>query len=489
MATSEHIVWLKTNHFIFRILYYLKSIYICSPQPRIMDLISTGQNYWETLDSLDWWAKLAVGIFASIIVAGLVRLIAHGPVLKLIKKTSAKYDDVMFELAIPLINSGIILLGIWLTLIWALEDSSTNEMVFSTLIIVILLFLVGRFLSETVDFFIPVGVENLNRRADVDLTRMESLLSTVLKVAIWASAVMVIMSQLNIDVTGFLASATIISLVVGMALQETASNLVSGLLMVTDKPFEQGDKITIMGVTGTVMDIGIMSTKILTVQDHLVIIPNNVISSKEVTNFAKGGTPGSPKSVNLRLDIEVGYNEQPAHVKQMLLDITRECDYVMSEPQPTALFMNMLGSSLQFRLNCWVEDYADEWVARDWLLTNILQTCSDQGIEIPYPHMQLKYDPELVVGQSPKGKTSETNNKAAEKEKAQAEARVKDEAESMARMKERKETRNKIEELRNELNSIEQKEELTEVDEERKQSIMSDVSELEQHLLQGGGSD
>ena len=80
-------------------------------------------------------------------------------------------------------------------------------------------------------------------------------------------------------------------------------------------------------------------------------------------------------------------------------------------------------------------------------------------------------------------------SEAAEKEKAQAEARVKDEAESMARMKERKETRNKIEELRNELNSIEQKEELTEVDEERKQSIMSDVSELEQHLLQGGGSD
>ena len=214
-----------------------------------MDLISTAQNYWETLDSLDWWAKLAVGIFASIIVAGLVRLIAHGPVLKMVKKTSGKYDDVMFELAIPLINSGIILLGIWLTLIWALEESSTNEMLFSTLIIVILLFLVGRFLSQTVDFFVPVGVENLNRRADVDLTRMESLLSTVLKVAIWASAVMVIMSQLNIDVTGFLASATIISLVVGMALQETASNLVSGLLMVTDKPFEQGDKITIMGVT------------------------------------------------------------------------------------------------------------------------------------------------------------------------------------------------------------------------------------------------
>jgi hypothetical protein len=103
--------------------------------------------------------------------------------------------------------------------------------------------------------------------------------------------------------------------------------------------------------------------------------------------------------------------------------------------------------------------------------------------------MQLKYDPELVVGQSPKGKNSVTDKKAAEKEKAQAEARVKDEAESKARMKERKEARNQIEELRNELNSIEQKEELTEVEEERKQSIMSEISELEQQLLQGGGSD
>ena len=454
-----------------------------------MDLIATGQDYWEALDSMAWWIRLIVGLVFSIIAAGFVQVFAHGPIFKLIKKTSSKYDDILFELAKPLINSGVILLGIWLTLIWVFDGTSTNEMIFSTFVIVVLLFLVSRFLSQTVDHFIPIGVKNLNERADVDLTSVESLLSTIFKVAIWSAAVLVIMAQLDIDITGFLASATIISLVIGMALQETASNMVSGLLMVMDKPFEQGDKITIMGVTGIVMEIGIMSTKILTGQDHLVVIPNNIISSKEVINFAKGGPVDSPKRVNLRLDIEVGYNEQPAHVKQMLLDITRKCDYVIEEPEPTALFMNMLGSSLQFRLNCWVRDYADEWVARDWLLTNILQTCNDEGIEIPYPHMQLKYDPASVVEENAAKNASDNKDKAAEKEKAQALARKKDEAESKARMEERKHIRETIDSLREklELQETDDDDNLSEEEVEIRMSIIAEIEELEQQLQQGGG--
>jgi small-conductance mechanosensitive channel len=452
-----------------------------------MDLITTAEEWWVILDGMDWWIRLIVGLSCAVIAGALVQLIAKGPVLKLISKSDNEYDDLLFELATPLVNAGFILLGIWMTIIWVFGGTDNEQMLMSTLVIVILLFMVGRFLSKIVDTFVPISVENLNKRADVDLSSAQTVLLAGLKIAIWGAAAMVIFAQLNIDITGFLASATIISLVVGMALQETAGNLVSGMMMVMDKPFESGDKVTVMGVTGRVVDVGIMSTKIKTAQDHLVIIPNTTISGKEVINFAKGGPEDSPKRVNLRLNIGVGYDEDPSHVKQMLLDVTRECEYVVDDPKPTALFRDMLDSAMLFRLNCWVRDYSDEWVARDWVLTKVLQRCRDEGIEIPFPHMQLKYDPPLDEEKAA-AQAAEDDKKAADKELKKAEARKKDEAESTARMKERKAIRARIDEL-NESLEEELPEDAVDEDRESRLEIIAEIQELTKQLDESGSDD
>ena len=452
-----------------------------------MTLISTFDDYWTALDAMDWWVRLIVGLGASVIVGAFVQLIAKGPVLKYISKSDNKYDDTLFELATPLINAGVVLGGFWLTLVWVFEGDSSKTMMLATLIIIVLLYLIARFFVQTVDIFVPLGVEKLNKRADVDLSGIESLILSGLKIIIWVGVAMVIFGQLNIDITGILASATIISLVVGMALKETASNLVSGMMMVMDKPFEVGDKVTVMGVTGKVVDIGIMSTKIKTGHEHLVVIPNKSISGKEIINFAKGGPEESPKRVNLRLDIGVGYDEDPAHVKQMLLDVVRECDYIVDDPRPSALFRDMADSALLFRLNCWVRDYSDEWVARDWILTRVLERCLDEDIAIPYPHMQLKYDPASVVEQKAAESAAEDAQRAADKERRKAEARVKNEAETKARMEERKAIRERIDELNAELRD-DLPEDAGDEERESRLATIAEIQELE-HKLDDGGDD
>ena len=459
-----------------------------------MTLISTFDDYWTALDAMDWWVRLIVGLGASVIVGAFVQLIAKGPVLKYISKSDNKYDDTLFELATPLINAGVVLGGFWLTLAWVFEGDSSKSMMLATLIIIVLLYLIARFFVQTVDIFVPLGVEKLNKRADVDLSGIESLILSGLKIIIWVGVAMVIFGQLNIDITGILASATVISLVVGMALKETASNLVSGMMMVMDKPFEVGDKVTVMGVTGKVVDIGIMSTKIKTGQDHQVVIPNKSISGKEVINFAKGGPEDAPKRVNLRLNIGVGYDEEPAHVKQMILDVVRECDYIVDDPKPTALFRDMLDSALLFRVNCWVRDYSDEWVARDWILTRILERCIDEHIDIPYPHMQLKYDPASVVEEKAAKSAAEDEKRLADKERKKAEARKKDEAESTARIKERKEIRARIEELTEVLEEelpedVEDSEDAKEDARESRMAIIAEIQKLEHKLDEGGDDD
>jgi small-conductance mechanosensitive channel len=457
-----------------------------------MTLLDTAADYWAILDGYDWWIRLIIGVAASLFAGWLVQTIAKGPVLKLISKSDNKYDDTLFELATPLINAGVVLGGLWLTLVWAIEGDSSKSMILATLIVIILVYMIARFFAKTVEIFVPIGFESLNKRGGVDLGGVESLLLSGLKLVIWLGAAIVIFGQLNIDITGILASATVISLVVGMALKETASNLVSGMMMVMDKPFEVGDKITVMGVTGKVVDVGIMSTKIKTGQEHQVVIPNKSISGKEVINFAKGGPEDSPKRVNLRLDIGVGYDEEPAHVKQMILDVVRECDYIVDDPKPTALFRDMLDSALLFRVNCWVRDYSDEWVARDWILTRVLERCIDEDIDIPYPHMQLKYDPASVVEEKAAKSAAEDEQRAADKERKKAEARVKDEAESAARIKERKEIRTRIDELNEALEDEapegEDEEEASKAREIR-MGILAEIQELEHKLDEGSDDD
>ena len=452
-----------------------------------MTLMDTFDEYWTLLDGMDWWIQLIVGLAASVIAGTFVQLVAKGPVMKIISKSDNKYDDTLFDLATPLINAGVVLGGFWLTLVWVFDDGSSQSMILATLIVLILVYMIARFFSQTVDIFVPLGIESLNKRGGVELGGIESLLLSGLKIVIWLGAAIVIFGQLNIDITGILASATVISLVVGMALKETASNLVSGMMMVMDKPFEVGDKITVMGVTGKVVDVGIMSTKIKTGQEHQVVIPNKSISGKEVINFAKGGPDDSPKRVNLRLNIGVGYDEDPSHVKQMLLDVTRECEYVVDDPKPTALFRDMLDSAMLFRLNCWVRDYSDEWVARDWVLTKVLQRCRDEGIEIPFPHMQLKYDPPLDEEKAA-AQAAEDDKKAADKELKKAEARKKDEAESTARMKERKATRARIDEL-NESLEEELPEDALDEDRESRLEIIAEIQELTKQLDESGSDD
>jgi small-conductance mechanosensitive channel len=459
-----------------------------------MDLIATAQEYWEIVDSMDWWIRLIVGLSCSVIAGALVQIIAKGPVVKLISKSDNKYDDAIFDLATPLINAGVVLAGLWLTLMWVFESDSTKSMLFAKLIVIVLVYMLARFAVQIVELFVPPIIESLNKRADMDLGGVESLIFSGLKIAIWLGAAIVIFAQLNIDITGILASATVISLVVGMALKETASNLVSGMMMVMDKPFEVGDKVTVMGVTGKVVDVGIMSTKIKTGQEHQVVIPNKSISGKEVINFAKGGSEDTPKRVNLRLNIGVGYDEEPAHVKQMLLDVVRECDYIIDNPPPTALFRDMLDSALLFRLNCWVRDYSDEWVARDWILTRVLERCIDEDIDIPYPHMQLKYDPASLVEKEAAKNAAEVEKKSADKERIKAEARVKEEAESSARMNARKEIRARIEELNNALEE-EESEESEDPDgpegevSQSRLDILAEIQELEHQLDEGSGDD
>lgn len=138
-----------------------------------------------------------------------------------------------------------------------------------------------------------------------------------------------------------------------------------------------------------VTEIGVLSTKIKTPGEQLMVIPNRVMALSTIINFARGGSKENPSRVNLRIDINVGYDESPEHVKDVIRDILLQNSEVLQDPKPLILLTDMLDSSLRFRINTHVDNYQNEWVVRDQILTGIIRRFKQEGIEIPYPHLKV----------------------------------------------------------------------------------------------------
>jgi small-conductance mechanosensitive channel len=168
-------------------------------------------------------------------------------------------------------------------------------------------------------------------------------------------------------------------------MQQTLGNIINSFMLALDQPFEVGDRIEVDGEIGSVVSVGILSTKILTNEENLVVIPNNNLVNSTVVNHARGGGDGQGRRISLVMDIGVEYDEDISHVKYTVLQLMRECPYVIDAPEPRVL-LNELGDFAKvFRMYGWVEDYSDEFVAKDWLLKNIAERFAKEGIGIPFP--------------------------------------------------------------------------------------------------------
>ncbi len=136
---------------------------------------------------------------------------------------------------------------------------------------------------------------------------------------------------------------------------------------------------------GTVVSIGVLSTKLLTRDEKLVIIPNNTIVYTDIVNHARGGGEGVASRKSLVIDIGVSYDEDVDHVKFTLLQLARQSPHCLDKPEPRVLVNELDEFTKNFRLFAWVENYNEEFIARDWLLKSIDENFSTEGITISYP--------------------------------------------------------------------------------------------------------
>ena len=339
----------------------------------------------NTINELNVWAKWGIGAFLTLIALAFTRLILKKVVLDFVKKTKFDWDDKLFAPVSKRIYFFVAVAGFHLSMNWIVGDDSDFAFTFLPLIQAIYIILSASLLSVGFKVMIPELMNRFSDPTSVTVSGSNSLIIFIFRAAVWFGGLYLALSELGIELFGVLASLAVFSLIIGLAMQQTLGNIVNSFMLALDQPFEVGDRIEVEGKMGSVVSVGILSTKILTHEENLVVIPNNSLVNSTVINHARGGGDGVGRRISLVQDIGVGYDEDISHVKYTVLQLMRECPYVIQKPDPRVLLIELGDFAKVFRMYGWVEDYSDEYVARDWLLKNIDERFKSEGIEIPFP--------------------------------------------------------------------------------------------------------
>ena len=344
------------------------------------------QDYLDEINALNDYIRLAIAIVLIALALFVAKYALIRPWWRFVTSTEADWDDYLHR---PLANrTYALILAIgsqWLAIRWILGTSSSTYETSEPLFAAFYVILSASILSVSIKHLIPVLMDQFSAQGSVTVSGSNSIIVFFLRTVVWFAGLYFALNQLGIELFGILASLAVFSLIIGLAVQQTLGNIVNSFLLAIDRPFEVGDRIEVEGTWGSVVSVGILSTKVLDRDERLVVIPNNTLVQSKVTNHARGGGDGVARRISIVLDVGVDYREDIDHVKYTLLQLAKECPYVIEKPEPRILLHELADFAKIFRVYTWVEDYSDEYVARDWLLRNIDERFGRENINIPFP--------------------------------------------------------------------------------------------------------
>ncbi|MGJ8641283.1 MAG: mechanosensitive ion channel family protein [Opitutaceae bacterium] len=191
-----------------------------------------------------------------------------------------------------------------------------------------------------------------------------------------------VLIHLKVNLTAVLGAAGIVSVAIGFAAQTSLSNLISGLFLLGERPFEVGDLINVGSTTGFVLSIDLLSVKLRTRENLFVRIPNETLIKAEVTTVTRFPIR--------RLDINVGvaYKEDVARVARVLKEVAESNPHCLIEPEPLILFKDFGASSLDFLVGVWVEK-TKFLELKNSIMREIKERFDTEGIEIAFPHLTV----------------------------------------------------------------------------------------------------
>ena len=209
-----------------------------------------------------------------------------------------------------------------------------------------------------------------------------------LKVLMWVVTGLIVAAYLNFPVNSLVTVLGVIGVALSLSLQGSLSNLAGGITVMATRPFAVGDYVEAGGVSGTVNEIGLVYTKLKTIDNKIIFIPNGEISGEKIVNYNK------QEQRRVDLTFTVSYDDDPERVKEIMRQVIGAHPKALFTPEPFVRTTSLGESSVGYTLRVWcaTEDYWDLYYD---LLEQVRAAFDREGVELTYNHLNLHIMKEL----------------------------------------------------------------------------------------------
>jgi len=298
---------------------------------------------------------------------------------KLVKKTESDFDDILLEIIKKPLRNFIVLIGFYVSL-KNLSDLSPYSSWINLLFFLLLVINAAVIISRVLNVFV-MSMLKVHKR----FRRTPQLIGKIITATIYIIAFLIILAYFEIEITPLIATLGIGALAVGLALQNTLSNFFAGLHIISDRPIDIGDFIEIQGtITGYVEDIGWRSTRIRTLSNTIVIIPNSNLAESVIINDSM-----PEPEMAISVDCGVSYKSDLKKVEEVTIDAARKLQAtipgVVKDFDPLMRYKTFGDSNINFSVILRVEEPTMKRLVTHELIKELKARYDKEGIEISWP--------------------------------------------------------------------------------------------------------
>lgn len=241
----------------------------------------------------------------------------------------------------------------------------------------IVVWIIGSIIINKLVSLIGMSMEKAN--FDVSLRPfLVSMIGVLLKVLL----MLAVASTLGMEVTSFVAILSAAAFAIGMALQGGLANFAGGVMILIFKPFKVGDLLSAQGFTGSVKEIQIFNTLLLTLDNEIIIIPNGPLSNGTMTNHSKEGKRGVAFTFGIAYDADIDT------AKRVIMEVAATCEQVINLNESGVVVAELGDSSVNLAVRLWT-DPDDWWTVFFYMNEHVKKAFDKNNIGIPYPTMDV----------------------------------------------------------------------------------------------------
>lgn len=330
-------------------------------------------------NAIENWGISILIILGTIIIVKLLSLLGKKVIKPFVTGTDNHLDDVIFYSLEAPVKFAIILLGIWIAIHRLVYPDSFVKVVdnaYSILIVLDITWFFGRLFSSLLQVY-------WGKQSNGQANKMMPIIKRTILVIVWLIGIVMALSNVGVNISALLGTLGIGGIAFALAAQDTVKNIFGAFTILTDKPFSIGDTIRVDSYEGTVVDVGVRSTKIMNYDKRIITFPNYKITDTSIVNISS--EPMRRVVLNLGLTYDTT-SEKMKEALELLKSIPKRVENVSSNPSDiVAVFTEYSDSALVIMYIYFIEKQGDILGVTSNMNMEILAAFNKAGLNFAFP--------------------------------------------------------------------------------------------------------